>query len=210
MKQYEDLTGKRFGRWTVLYEGEPIIGSGNRRLRRWICRCDCGSERLVRELNLKQGKSSSCGCYHSDLMHEVGKVNTTHGMSETRLYRIYKHMICRCNNPNDIRYDIYGGRGIRVCDEWSSFEVFAEWAIANGYRDDLSIDRIDVNGNYSPDNCKWSSDQEQASNRRSNILIEYNGKTQNIAYWANEVGMPYKKLWKRIKNGWSTEKALTT
>lgn len=210
MKQYKDLSGTRYGRWTVLYEGTPVIREGNRRIRKWVCRCDCGTEREVFEKSLKSGASESCGCYHSELMHEVGKVNTTHGMTNTRLYRIYKHMRRRCSDPKDIRYERYGGRGIRVCDEWSTFEPFAEWALSNGYDDSLSIDRIDTNGDYTPDNCKWSTNSEQAVNRSTTCLIEYNGKTQSISQWADEIGMPYKKLWKRIHSGWTPERAFNS
>lgn len=131
-------------------------------------------------------------------------------MTDTRLYRIYRHMLGRCNNKNDIRYDFYGGRGISVCEEWSSFEAFSEWALANGYRDDLSIDRIDVNGNYSPTNCRWSTPDEQANNKTSTHYVEYRGETKSIAEWAAEYDIPYKKLHKRIQNGWDIERALFT
>lgn len=209
IKTYEDLSGARFGRWTVLYEADPDYRNG-RRLRRWYCRCDCGAERSVNERLLKNGSSKSCGCYHSDVMREVGKCNITHGMTDTRLYRIYRHMIGRCYNEHDIRYPYYGARGITVCAEWSKFDNFAKWALENGYNDELSIDRIDVNGNYTPDNCKWSTVQEQSLNKTNTHYIEFNGVKKSIAEWAREYGMPYKRLHKRIRDGWSPERALLT
>lgn len=208
-RNYEDLTGKSFGRWTVINEAEPKYYS-NRRIRYWNCRCDCGVERAVKEQSLKDGSSNSCGCYHSDIMHTVGRNRVTHGQSNTRLYRVYRHMICRCTNPHDIRYARYGGRGIRVCDEWNSFEAFYQWSMLTGYDDTKSIDRIDNNGDYRPDNCRWVSISEQANNKSTTRLIEYQGESMSIAEWAVKLGMPYKKLHKRIYSGWSPEKALST
>ncbi len=115
----------------------------------------------------------------------------------------------RCYNPADIRYDRYGGRGITVCDEWHKFEKFYEWAMNNGYNDSLSIDRIDVDGPYAPGNCRWSTVTEQSLNRTSNVLVTYNGATKTIAEWANELNMPYKRLWKRIHKGMAPELAFT-
>ena len=208
-KKYADLTGMQFGRWTVMSEDEPVF-YGNTRVRYWKCQCECGTVRRVKEESLKSGKSNSCGCYHSDVMRGSWKWKTTHGQTDTRLYRIYRHMINRCTNPNDVRYDKYGGRGISVCDEWSTFEGFYKWAVGAGYRDDLSIDRIDNDKGYCPDNCRWATNDIQANNKSNVIMLEYGGKKQSIAAWANELGMPYKKLHKRIYNGWDVERALFT
>lgn len=209
IRTYKNLSGTRFGRWTVLSEAEPDMHNG-RRLRRWLCKCDCGTVRSVKEQSLKSGVSQSCGCYHSDIMHDVGRCNITHGMTDTRLYRIYKHMLNRCYNKNDIRFDKYGARGISVCKEWQTFEAFAEWALENGYHDDLTIDRIDVNGDYTPDNCKWSTNYEQAINKTSTHYVEFRGEKKSIAEWARELNMPYKRLHKRIQNGWPPERAFFT
>ena len=127
-------------------------------------------------------------------MHEVGKINKTHGMSDTRLYRIYKHILNRCNNKNDNRYDRYGARGITICEEWKDFNRFAEWALANGYNDKLSIDRINVNMGYSPDNCRWADAHQQSNNRSNNKLYTYNSATHTIAEWATLYNIPYKRL----------------
>lgn len=207
----QNLIGEVFGKWKVIDFADPDIMKGNRKRRRWLCQCECGTKRTVIESSLLNGLSKSCGCYHSEIMREVGrKLFTTHGMTDTRLYRIYQHMINRYYNENDIRYEKYGKRGIRVVDEWLSFEPFMEWAIANGYNDHLSIDRIDVNGNYSPENCRWADRTTQANNKTSNQKYSYQGKTLTIAEWAREYDMHYKKLWKRLHNGWSIEQALTT
>jgi hypothetical protein len=131
------------------------------------------------------------------------------GRSEARLLRIWKGMCARCRNPNLKEYKLYGGRGIRVCDEWTdSYEPFRDWALANGYRDDLTIDRIDNDGNYEPENCRWATHAEQARNRSSNHLLTY-GKTQLLQAWAEEVGLRPETIRRRLKLGWSVERALT-
>jgi hypothetical protein len=121
---------------------------------------------------------------------KIEEANKTHGMRRTRLYNIWTQMNQRCVNQNLEHYDNYGGRGISVCDEWKKFEVFAEWAKKNGYKDGLTIDRMDVNGNYEPDNCKWSTDVEQQRNKRNNRHITINSQTKTIAEWAEISGLP--------------------
>lgn len=207
---YADLSGSKFGRWTVIDEAEPKIVTGNRRIRHWNCVCECGNRRVVKEASLKKGVSKSCGCYHSDIMRNVGKQHITHGMSSTRLYAIYKHMLNRCYNKNDIRYNHYGGKGISVVEEWHNFETFMKWALSHGYTDKLSIDRIDVDKDYSPDNCRWTDAVTQANNKSVNRNITFDDETHTIAEWARIKNMPYKKLWKRFNLGWSVERALTT
>lgn len=211
-KPHEDLSGKIFGNWTVLCRADDRIVRGNRHIRMWKCCCVCGTERDVLEKSLVNGVSQSCGCVRKEKMREgASKKNRTHGMSGTRLYAIYKHMLNRCYNEHDVRYPRYGGRGISVCDEWrESFEVFMDWSIKNGYAEDLSIDRIDVNGFYCPDNCKWSTAKEQADNKSSTRYYTYNGETKNISQWAEQYNIPYKRLWKRLTNGWDIERALFT
>lgn len=208
---YKNLEGNTFGRWTVLYEVEPKIDKRNKRIRYWMCRCECGNEKPVQGHSLINGKSKSCGCLHSEIMQDVGHNNKSHGLSDTRLYRIYNHIINRCYNKNDNRYDNYGGRNIRVCEDWlSSFEKFADWAVSNGYDDELSIDRIDVNLNYCPENCRWTDKYTQANNKTNTKVYTFNGETHSIAEWSRIVNIPYKKLWKRFSLGWDIEKALTT
>lgn len=143
-------------------------------------------------------------------MKKIG--NTKHNGCYTRLYSIRQNMKSRCYNRNHIEYANYGGRGITICEEWkNSFEAFRDWALSHGYADNLSIDRIDNDGNYTPENCRWATKKEQANNRKSNRLITYNGKTQNLKQWADESGIDYKILHDRItRYKWSAEKALTT
>ena len=160
-----DMTGQRFGRLVVLERAE----NGHRGKVYWQCRCDCGKETSVRGDHLRYGFVRSCGCYNSEV---TTSSHTTHGSYHSRLYKVYRTMLARCNNPKNTNYRNYGGRGISVCEEWrSDFSAFRDWAIANGY-DEMAefgvctIDRIDVNGNYEPNNCRWVSMAEQSKNKR--------------------------------------------
>lgn len=168
-----DLTGQKFGRLTAIEKHSKQNGHIV-----WLCQCDCGNTATVQGTRLKQGRTNSCGCLwvesianfnHSERRKETTrKAKTKHGMKGTRVYRIWQAMKSRCGNSNVPCYSYYGGRGIKVCDEWlNSFESFYEWSMVNGYAADLTIDRIDVNGNYEPSNCRWVTMAEQNKNKRS-------------------------------------------
>ena len=191
-------SGERYGRWLVLGRFKRESNSSQA-----FCKCDCGTEKYVRFTHLKSGRSVSCGCYRKELY-------TVHGKSDFRIYQVWADMKGRCQNKKDRNYKNYGGRGVSVCEEWQEFQPFMEWALVNGYADALTIERIDNNGNYEPDNCKWVMQSEQCQNRRSCNYITYKGITKNITQWAKETGLHRAVLYYRISSGWSIEKAFTT
>lgn len=153
-----NLQGQKFGRLTAIRD----VGSKNNR-RMWLCLCDCGAEVVVSSSALKWDGAKSCGCLQKEMRVSA---NTKHGYCGTRLYRIWKGVISRCNIKSSTDYKWYGALGVKVCDEWRNFIAFKDWALSNGYNDTLTIDRINVYGDYTPDNCKWSTISEQNSNRR--------------------------------------------
>ena len=195
MSVIKDEAGKRYSKLTVVsFAG--VIG----RYATFLCRCDCGNETIVRGSDLRTGNTKSCGKCKKE----------RHGMSRSRLYNIWIHIKMRTQNPSTTFFEDYGGRGISVCEEWAnSFSSFSDWAKSSGYSDDLTIERIDVNGNYCPDNCKWIPIKDQANNRRTTVNITFNGKTMNLTQWADHLGMNRGTLQTRYKNGWSVEDMLT-
>lgn len=190
-----DLTGKRYGRLVVLFKNGKTK-SGNSR---WDCICDCGNQTNVIGSLLVNGETQSCGCFRVEASRERG---TTHNMSRHRLYHIWNGMQERCYRATNPAYPNYGGRGIGVCDEWrSNFEAFRDWALSSGYADDLTIERDNNNGYYSPDNCRWATMKEQSNNRRSNIIFEINGVSKNATQWAQVYGVNPKRLHEALRSG---------
>ena len=179
-----DLTGQRFGYWTVI-KREGRYNNGDAR---WLCRCICGKEKTVRGGNLRKGESTSCKCKRVP-------PNVKHGLSKTRLHRIWETMKARCNNKNFLPYRNYGEKGVSVCEAWNkNFMSFYNWAMANGYKDDLTIDRINVFGSYEPSNCRWTTSLNQANNRRNNRYIIYDGIKKSLSEWARYFGVNKRKL----------------
>lgn len=202
-RQSVDLRGNKYGRLTVLDEAERSQ-SGNIR---WLCQCECGKTAIVHGSSLRSGRTKSCGCYQRE---QTGNATRIHGETRSRLHIEWSSMRSRCNNQKNKRYDRYGGRGITVCPEWDhSYVAFRDWAIANGYRDNLTIDRIDNDGNYEPQNCRWTTQKEQQNNKSTTVKIEYHGETLSIKGLAEKYDIDYHCLYARLQRGWSIEQALT-
>lgn len=200
MKYPEIKIGQRYGKLTVLALGKA---SNRSKDRMWLCQCDCGNTKLANDMRLKNGYIRSCGCLVSQKAKEA---QTTHGLSKTPLYAVWRGIKARCNNPNCKAYSNYGGRGITVCDEWNnSFESFMEWAVSNGYNESLSIDRIDNDKGYYPYNCRWVDVYVQANNMSHNKRFSYNGETHTLADWSRILNVNYTSLKKRYDSGWSVE-----
>ena len=207
MPKLIDLTGRRFGKLTVIGIANKKK-NGKDRHRRWLCKCDCGNDVVVATDKLNRGDTKSCGCLKIEISKEkiikYGKPNIKHGKSRTRIYNIYNHMTRRCFDKKDQNYINYGGRGVTVCREWKNdFSAFYKWSIENGYKEYLTIDRIDNNGNYCPENCRWATNEEQQNNKRNNVFIEINGLKMTISQVAKKAGLSEKAMWWRVKNGWS-------
>lgn len=200
-----DKTGKKFGRLSVLSIAEKVNG----RLY-YHCKCDCGCTKKVQggHLRDKDSGTKSCGCLWTELQR---KRHTKHGLSHTRLYHIWDAMKRRCNNPSHRNFKYYGGRGVTVCEEWmADFVVFYNWANQNGYKDTLELDRIDVNGNYEPCNCRWITHKGQNRNRTNNKWITIDGETKCLQEWLDLYHVNLKCYFKRLNRGWDENTAILT
>lgn len=198
LNKVKDLTGKRFGKLVVIG-----IDDSSGRKTYWFCKCDCGNTKRVRSDSLQNGSIKSCGCLKkeqdeinlSSTKSKITKETRGYASGNTRLYEIWQGMKRRCYNDTDARYCRYGGRGITVCDEWrNDFGSFHDWALENGYNDELTIDRIDNNGNYEPNNCRWSTMSEQCRNRSTNINIKIGNATKTLAEWCKIFDVPYSRV----------------
>lgn len=207
MNKKSNLEGQKFNRLLVMRKVD--VGKS---MTYYECLCDCGNLHIANGAMIKNGHIKSCGC----LQKEVASKNSkTHGLSKTRLYRVWRGMITRCENPKSDYYHIYGGRGIRVCDEWrKSFLLFREWALSNGYDESAdfskcTLDRIDNDGNYEPLNCHWVSMKEQAKNKSNTLNIEIEGVSKPLFVWAEEFKLNPETLKYRLKRGWNTKAELS-
>lgn len=204
--KFENLTGQKFGKLTVLELIERTKGHG-----KYKCLCECGKETVTISTNLKQGKTKSCGCGEVQNRKNNWEKITTHGLSEHPLYVTWNGMKARCYNPNSEKFPIYGGRGIIICDEWEEdFKAFYDWSIANGWQEGLTIDRIDNDGIYEPSNCRMADDETQANNKSTSVYINYNGEKKTIAQWAKHFNMPQYLIGQRLRRNWPVEKIFST
>lgn len=204
-KRTKNLVGEKFGRWVVL----EFAGYKNKKAH-WLCKCDCGKEKIVCGKNLILGKTKSCGCLHNE---QIVEYFTKHGdrslKNTTRLYTIWKNMRSRCCNSNNPKFNRYGGRGIKICDEWyNSYSCFRDWALSNGYLENLTIDRINNDGNYEPSNCRWATTKEQSRNRSTNVFLEHNGQIFVQKDFAKIIGIDRHTLSKKINEGMSVEEII--
>lgn len=209
MAKAREMVGLRFGELTVLERANDRVRPCGEKVIYWKCKCSCGNIKEVDGSELRRGNVTSCGCQ----WHKTGKdgVRYKHGETGGRLYKIWSLMKSRCYKPSNASYDCYGGRGITVCDEWKNdYLTFKKWAIENGYDfnapfGECTIDRIDTNGNYTPDNCRWATMKEQNNNRRTNVHIKYNGDVKNLTQWAEYLNTSASCLWAHLKRGQDME-----
>ena len=181
MGKFVDITGNKYGEWLVL----KYHGSSN-----WLCKCSCGTIRELKTGTLKSGHSSSCGCK-----------KRKHGYDGTKIYRLWSHMKERCYSEKHKSFNHYGGRGITVCDEWLEAKNFIDWAFKNGYEEGLTLDRIDVNGNYEPSNCRFITNKEQQRNKRNSRFLEIEGQVKTVSEWAEICGLDRHTILFRMNKG---------
>lgn len=203
-KQLESLLGKKIGKLTVIsYDANMIIGKG----RKCVCKCDCGKIYETWDRVIRYGNRQSCGCLETVRTQGTYRHGFSRRYQKNRLYKIWSNMKNRCYDKKNKHYKNYGGRGISVCNDWlEDFVKFKDWALANGYSENLTIDRIDNNGNYCPENCRWADRYIQENNRRNCIYISYKGKTQTITQWSRELGINRATIKYRYAHGYSVEK----
>lgn len=195
------MIGRRYGRLVVL----SPQGKDSHNNTMWLCRCDCGKEKVIKRYQLTKGATKSCGCLRNEIRVQT---HTKHNLSSHRLYHIWFAMKQRCNDENSRSFSSYGGRGISVCEEWLDFINFYEWALPNGYSENLTIERLDNNKGYCPSNCVWATKKQQARNKRNVPLIEYEGEMKSVAQLCEEYNINPETFRSRLKSGWTFEESL--
>lgn len=195
-----DMTGQRYGRLSVI----EMAGHNKHRQRLWRCVCDCGNTVEVLGFLLRQEQTQSCGCLQKEA---IASVNKKHGMSGTQIFHVHRSMMDRCYMQTSHAYKNYGGRGITVCERWHDFENF--YADMGDKPKGMTLERMDNDGPYSPDNVRWASYKDQANNRRSNVVLEFEGKKQTMQQWCDDLGLKIGTVWARLNRGWSVDRALT-
>lgn len=200
----EKYIGKTFGLLTIeKYLFKNLLSDNRHYEHYFLCKCKCGNEKICAISNLKNGHIRSCGCIKN-------KDKIIHNKTKTRIYHIWANIKARCLNPKNPAYFNYGGRGISLCDEWLDFQSFNQWAMNNGYQKNLTIDRINNDGNYEPSNCRWVNAMTQANNRRTNKIIEHNSKNYTVAEFSRYLNISYSCLRHRLDRKWSIEKIINT
>ena len=202
MGKFVDRSGHRYGRLVALRPTPLKESSG---CIKWLCQCDCGNQTIVSGSALQSGATKSCGCLHKETAY---RQSYRHGMAQSRLYREWNNMKSRCNFKSGKCYSRYGGRGITYCKEWEDFVNFEKWALQNGYADNLTLDRINNDGSYTPDNCRWVTNIEQQRNKCDNHFITYRGQTKTVVEWAEAIGISSSTIIRRLRRGWSVAQAL--
>lgn len=208
----KDITGLKFNFLTVLklhHKKQRFNKDGSSKgyLEYWLCQCDCGKQTIVEKYHITHSRIKSCGCYLEKRRKES---HTKHLLCNSRIYKIWGDMKNRCSNPHNHAYKYYGTRGITFYSEWINFESFYNWALNNGYKDNLTLDRINYNGNYEPSNCRWVTKKVQARNTSKNTFITYKNETHCLSEWAEIFNIDYNMLWKRLSSGWAFEEAINT
>lgn len=201
-----ELKDQKFGMLTVIKQSEKKFANSRSIL--WDCSCECGNTTIVSGSNLKRGNTKSCGCVTKE---RIKNINSSHNLSNTNLYKTWKGIKTRCYNTKINHYERYGGRGIKVYEEWKNdFNSFYNWSMTNGYSDGLTIDRIDNNGNYGPNNCRWVDMKVQSNNTRTNRWVIYKEDTKTLAQWCEYLGLNNNMVSARLHRGWSIEKTFET
>lgn len=209
MSKYKDLLNQKFGKLTA----KKFVGKNKQYDALWLCDCDCGNEKIVSAGKLQSGHTQSCGCFQRERTKEAHTKHSLYYNSEgkrSKLYHVWGSMKERCFNKNSKSYPDYGGRGVTICDEWLDYTNFHKWAIQNGYKEGLTIERDNNNLNYQPSNCRWIPKSDQSKNRSSVRYLEWNGVTRSVTEWSELTGIPSNVINQRIRRSWDINKSLTT